>query len=64
MSEQQPKTPRVIPWAAVTACLSLLAGTGLSVAGIYVLAGLGWALLAGAAPCLALAFVIIRGLRG
>lgn len=42
--------------------ISLLAGVGLSVAGVYVLAGIGWALLAGAFPFLLLSVVLIRGL--
>jgi hypothetical protein len=61
MSDAQPKTP--IPWALVTACLSLLASFGLIVGGVYVLAGLGWALVAGAVPCLLLSAVIVRGLK-
>lgn len=46
----------------VLAPSALLAGVGLAVAGVYVLVGLGWALLAGAAPLLLLAVVLIRGL--
>ena len=45
------------------AAASLLAGLGLGVAGVYVLAGTGWALLAGAVPLLLLAVVLIRGLN-
>lgn len=39
-----------------------LAGLGLSCAGVYVLAGLGWALLAGGASCFAVAGFIRKGL--
>lgn len=46
----------------VVASLSLLAGIALAVSGVYVLAGTGWALLAGAAPLLLLAAVLIRGM--
>lgn len=46
----------------VIASLALVSGLGLAVAGVYVLAGVGWALLAGAAPLLLLAAVLIRGL--
>jgi hypothetical protein len=42
--------------------LVLLTGIGLAVAGVYVLAGVGWALIAGSAPLLLLAAVLIRGL--
>ena len=45
------------------ALLALLAGMGLVIAGVYLLAGLGWSLIAGAVPLLALAFVIQRGLH-
>lgn len=63
MSQKAPTTPRVFPWAAVTLALLLVIGTGLTVAGVYELAGRGWAFIAGAVPCLALAAVILRGLR-
>lgn len=45
------------------ALLALLIGMGLVIAGVYLLAGLGWSLIAGAVPLLALAFVIQRGLH-
>lgn len=44
--------------------LFMLVGCGLLVAGIYELAGQGWALLAGAIPCILLSVVILRGLNG
>ncbi len=47
---------------AKIATASALAGTGMAVAGVYLLAGLGWALLAAAAPLLLLAAVLMRGL--
>jgi hypothetical protein len=63
MTDEQPKPRAVMPWAVLTAALSILLGAGLYVAGIYLLAGLGWALVNGAALCFALAAVIVRGLR-
>lgn len=63
MSQSTSETSRAIPWAVVAACLLLLVASGLIVGGVYVLAGLGWSLLAGAAPCLVLAWIIFRGLR-
>lgn len=48
-------------WTAAIGALALLAGAGLIVAGTYVLAGLGWSLIAGAVPCLAIGAVIMRG---
>jgi hypothetical protein len=51
-------------WPLAVACLAFLLGMGLIVAGTYVLAGLGWALLAGSGSCFLLGFVILRGLRG
>lgn len=45
------------------ALLALLAGAGLAIAGVYRLAGLGWALIAGAVPLLLLAATILRGLH-
>jgi hypothetical protein len=62
MSEARSTVRRAIPWAAVTACLLILSAAGLTVGGVYVLTGLGWALLAGAAPCAVLAWLILRGL--
>nr|WP_288355822.1 hypothetical protein [uncultured Pseudomonas sp.] len=41
-------------------CASL--GVGLAVAGVYILLGLGWALLTGAVACFAAAAFIRRGL--
>lgn len=52
-----------LPWAAITACMGLVIATGLTVAGIYILAGVGWAMLAGAGPFFVLAVVIFRGLN-
>jgi hypothetical protein len=39
-------------------------GCALVVAGVYVLAGLGWALIAAAMPCLVVATLILRGSHG
>jgi hypothetical protein len=56
-----------IAWAVVAspqaiAIYTLSAGIGLAVAGVFILAGPGWALIAGATPLLLLAAVLIRGL--
>ena len=48
--------------APFIAAVSLLLGAGMAVAGVYVLAGLGWALLSGSAPFLLLFVVLARGL--
>lgn len=45
------------------ALLALLAGCCMAVSGVYLLAGTGWALLAGAVPLLLLALTILRGLH-
>ena len=47
--------------AVIVAAGLLVAGTALAVAGVYVLAGLGWSLVAGAVPMLALSLVLLRG---
>lgn len=41
--------------------LLLALGFGLAVAGVYMLAGAGWALLAGATGPFAMAVIILRG---
>lgn len=51
-----------MPSPANIAVASAVAGIGLAVAGVYLLAGLGWALLVAAAPPLLLAAVLMRGL--
>lgn len=45
------------------ALLALVLGAALAIGGVYVLAGAGWAMLAGSAPCFGLAGVILRGVR-
>lgn len=47
--------------AIFVALLLVLASAGLSVASVYLLAGMAWAMVCGAAWCLALAAVILRG---
>jgi len=42
--------------------LLTLAGMGLLVAGVFVLAGFGWSLLAGGVICIALAVMVGKGL--
>lgn len=48
------------PWFVCGA--ALLVGLGLMVAGVFVLAGFGWALIAASAPCLAFGYITLRGL--
>jgi hypothetical protein len=62
MSEKTKRPPREIPWATLTLALLLAASAGLSVAGTYVLTGLGWALVNASVCCFGLAWVIRRGL--
>ncbi len=52
--------PNITP--AFVAFMSLLVGVGMSITGVYLLAGIGWAVLIGASPFLLLAFALIRGL--
>jgi hypothetical protein len=40
-----------------------LLGAVLIVAGVYLLAGLGWALIAAAVPCITVAALILRGIN-
>jgi small-conductance mechanosensitive channel len=51
----------ISPPAVALACF--VAGSGLAVAGVYALAGLGWAYLASSVPLLMLAAVLARGLK-
>lgn len=51
----------VISPAAIAAA-SMVAGVALAVAGVHMLFGLGWALIAGSVPLMALSAVLIRGL--
>lgn len=51
------------PAPVVVALVLALLGVGLAVAGVYLLFGLGWALLAGAVPLLVLAGAMLRGLN-
>lgn len=51
------RNPSPIAYAAST----LLVGLGLAVSGIYLLAGLGWSLMASSVPFLAFGFVVFRG---
>jgi hypothetical protein len=46
----------------LAALLALAAGTALAIAGVYVLAGPGWAMLAGSVPCFGLFIIIQRGI--
>lgn len=50
--------------AVFTAVVAMFLGAGLSVTGVYILAGTGWALLAGAFSCFVLSAVIFRGVNG
>ena len=47
----------------VIAILLLHLAALLAIAGIYLLVGLGWALIAGAIPLALLAFIIFRGIN-
>ena len=47
----------------VIAILLLHLAALLAIAGIYLLVGLGWALIAGAIPLAFLAFIIFRGIN-
>lgn len=50
------------PWTGIITCLALFCGVGLGVGGIYLLAGLGWAMLAASVPFLIVFGVLLRGL--
>lgn len=54
--------PQPFPWAALTAFALALLASSLLVGGVYVLVGLGWAMLCAAVPCVILAAIIMRGL--
>jgi hypothetical protein len=47
----------------LAALVALAAGAAMAIAGVYVLAGPGWALIAGSVPCFGLSWVIQRGVR-
>lgn len=47
--------------AELLALLILLAGIGCVVAGVYLLAGTGWALLAAGASCVIFGSIVMRG---
>jgi len=49
--------------AIITMIITGLSGLGLLVAGVYILAGLGWALLAGGVSMLVCAAFIRAGIR-
>jgi hypothetical protein len=53
--------PKLTP--AIAAAASAFCGCAMVVSGVFLLAGLGWALIAGAVPPLALATVLFRGLQ-
>lgn len=46
---------------AFLAFVAIASGCGLAIAGVHILFGLGWSLLAGAVPLLATGFLILRG---
>jgi len=50
------------PSPAAIAAATFFLGASLAVAGVYVLAGIGWALIASSVPALLLASILIRGL--
>ena len=45
------------------ALILLVLGASMAVAGVYILAGTGWALIAGAVPVILLALTIFRGMK-
>lgn len=45
------------------ALLLLLLGAGMAVAGVYILCGTAWALIAGSVPVVAIAAAMLRGLQ-
>lgn len=49
--------------ALSVAALAFLAASGTAVAGVYQLAGEGWALLAATVPLLVICFVLVRGAK-
>jgi len=57
------KFPQPATVASMLAAASGVVGAGLAVAGVYVLAGLGWALLIGSFFALGLAAILIKGLN-
>lgn len=56
MRESRPLSPEF------KAATYLVVGIGLAVAGVYVLAGLGWALIAGSVPLVCCGLILFRGL--
>lgn len=46
----------------IIGALALTIGTGLAIGGVFMLAGAGWAMVAGSVPCLILGAVVCRGL--
>lgn len=55
----QPAADRALALALLALCL----GVALLVAGVYVLFGLGWALVTGSLPAFVVAVVLIRGVK-
>ena len=53
---------RFLVGPAFLAFAAALIGIALAVAGVYMLAGMGWALIASSVPFLLLAKILIRGL--
>jgi hypothetical protein len=47
---------------AMLASVAILLGCGFVVAGLYLMAGLGWALIAASVPCFVFSILIFRGL--
>jgi len=46
-----------------SAIAAFIVGSGCAVGGVYVLSGLGWALIAGSAACFLICAVLFRGVR-
>lgn len=60
MSDAQPE--KAVEWTIITLAAATLCGVGLTVGGVFVLSGLGWALLTAGGLSFLFAAVIIRGL--
>jgi hypothetical protein len=62
--ELRPSIVEVAPDHSATVALGLLAiGSSMAVAGVFILAGTGWALIAGSVPIVLLALTIFRGMK-
>jgi sulfite exporter TauE/SafE len=63
MVKQSDHRAKVIPWPLIAGIIAVIVGVALLCHGLYILVGVGWALLAASVPFFLLAFVIFRGLH-